>query len=82
MTASDLAEFLNGRAQTTAAKCPVSRLVDSVRAEDESIADQLESLIASDFPNTRLHANLRKAGYAIGRSTLSDHRRALCVCKE
>ena len=79
---SDLADFLEGKTRTAVAKCPVARLVDEVRLENETVAEQLESVITSDYPVTRLHANLRKAGYSVARDSLTYHRNALCVCKE
>lgn len=80
---SSLADFLEGRTLDEAVKCPAARLAHDVADENDEVGKQLLAAIEEyDVPMTQIHKALRKAGYAISRSSIADHRKRLCVCKE
>ena len=57
--------------------CPVGKIINALDA-DTSAA--LESVLNSTASTRDIHGELIKAGYKIGRDTLSSHRNKWCRC--
>ena len=80
---TELSDFLEQRTRDSVSRCPMARLIETVRAEDAVVAEQLEEAVTDlDMSMSTLHAALRQAGYKIARESISLHRNKRCICVE
>lgn len=60
-------------------KCPMQRLLDGLDDETQEVIET--TLFDPDFPYSRLHQELRRAGFRIKAESLSNHKKGVCVCR-
>lgn len=59
--------------------CPFAQLVESI--PDQELRETLYALVDDDsFAVTKLHVELRRAGFSIARDSISYHRKKVCTC--
>lgn len=60
-------------------KCPMQRLIDKLDDETKEVVET--TLFDPNFPYSRLHRELRRAGFKIKAESLSHHKKGTCVCR-
>jgi hypothetical protein len=77
---TDLREALNAIYTGEPQKCPMAKVLDTFDEDTKIVVEK--SLFDPDFPYSRLHKELRRAGIKISSESVSDHRKGICVCRE
>lgn len=78
MDISDLKNKLNELADVESSDvCPIGRIIKEL---DTETADALLRVMKSPASTRDIHSTLVKAGYKLGRDTLSAHRKKHCRC--
>ncbi len=75
---TDLREALSAVQTAEKVKCPMQKLLDTLDEETRLVVE--EKVFDMDFPYTRIHKELRRAGFKISAETVGDHRNGRCVC--
>lgn len=79
---SDLREALAAISTAGSGKCPMARLLDELDKKDKKTRLIVEEkLFDPAFPYTRLHKELRRAGFRIGIESVGSHRNGICICR-